>query len=750
MLFLLRLIRRMLNNPAKLLLILIFVFGATLRILGTYPGFNPYHPDEGKGGYASAWHMFNNKTLEPILYSYLSLTSYIQLITQVALLIPFMWFKFFLTNPEIVIKNLDNLNQFFPNQVIGKGDLLLMYWGRYITVFFSMLVMLFTYLSAKKLFTSKIIGLFALLVLATNFRTIMSSHLDLPDTYNSFFLIFSFWLTLRLKEEPTFKWYILAGLGVALAMSVKVQVFSLIPFFLTHIYISFKEKKTGFLKIKNLFSIKILAAILALFFALAVINFVEIANFTKFKETILLETQKYGFGSFKFNWPALYYIYQVLLTPLIFLSFVLGTIIKLKSNFFSIILILSIVIPFGFFFLYLTDGGFYTRNFVTITPFLCILAGVFLDWLYVKVTKKLLFIILIILIFFEPTKNSLIHTFYNMHPWSLTSTRVWLGGNLPENITIASHPWDKYILFSLPEIESLKKLTFITLDASTIYSQAEVRAQKADYALLGTDVIGDSTVWYMTGKDQFFWEKPNNISGNNFIILSAKEHFQNNVFYSIKPWQSPDNNYVLVKIPPEIKITNKKQVLSYQFTLDEVRSWIKIDGSSNKDVSYDSLEGHNKLGSIKIPKRLKSSYPFLRILSPLFPITPNTAYSLSGWIKTSGLLADKYRDGFFRIDFYDDIPEKWAIDSTSLQTNLSKRYSGKGNWLEENISTISPNNARYANISFQLSASYNLDFWISDIKLFTGSSEVKINSNNKNKIFQNYEDVIFPHLNGNL
>lgn len=209
-------------------LVIIFLLGASLRFIGIYPGHDPYHPDEGKAGYSSAWQMLLRGSLNPIDYTYPAL---FELASMLTIFLPAAWIKFPILNPATVINNLSNLNNIFPSLVIGLNDLPIIYWERFLTAFVSSLSLILTYLISKQLFKDKVASLFTMLILATNFRVVMNSHLDLPDIYNAFFLLIAFYLVISLIKHPSSKLYIFNGLTIGFAFSTKLQFFSFLPFF---------------------------------------------------------------------------------------------------------------------------------------------------------------------------------------------------------------------------------------------------------------------------------------------------------------------------------------------------------------------------------------------------------------------------------------------------------------------------------------------------------------------------------------
>lgn len=740
------------RDPFNLVILTVFILGFLLRVLGVYPGYSPYHPDEGKAGYSSAWYMFINKTLDLPHYHYPALIPTVELIFLVLVFIPILWIKLLLSNPDVVLSNLDKLPQIFDNYMALRSDVTLMYLSRYLTTIVGGLTMVLTYLVGKRLFDSRLIALLSLAVLAVNIRAVSGSQLDLPDVYAGFFLLLAFYISLILKERPTLRLYILNGVSVGLAISAKLQLFSLIPLVLIHLYHACKEKGWR-AKITNLISEKIFFTILALAVTVVLVNIGPLTHFEKFTETITRVSQLYGFGFNKFSWTGLSFFYNIVLTPGVAWTAILGITIGLLRYRFSTFLVLTMIIIYLYYFLYLTRAWFYPRNFVSIIPFFALMSGVGLAviWDFLKITIKkrslatAFLILLAIALLFGSTKNSVVHTLSYMQPWNITSMRQCLSQKVEKGKTIAAHPTDKYILFSLPSIDVNKKLEFIPLEFGSSYSLAELQEEKADYALLGLDMLGDqNSVWWMN-KTQF-WQKPVGISSNVFVSLAAKELFTFSVCSQVKPWQAVENNYVFSAVPPKINLS-WKQLSREGFDGGEA-VFKKVDGFGGKgsNLVWDEKEGKSGLGALKI-KAIIPTIPVVRWVSPAYIVKPGISYKAEGWVKGATNLEQKKRDGFLRLDFYQNQPTVWDESTDSLTVNLSPRYFGPSEWRKLEVTGVAPANAKLATVSFQVSDFSVSDFWIDDLVIYNSKVEVKLPDTlrpGEKMILDN--DVFIPNL----
>lgn len=734
----------------RVLLLVILAAGFLIRVLGVYPGYSPYHPDEGKAGYSSAWYMFMNRTLDLPHYHYPALIPTIELIFTVLLFIPILWIKLILTNPDVVLSNLNKLPEIFQNYIALRSDVEIMFLSRYLMVFFGFLTLVFVYLISKTLFSSRLVGLLAVLVLAVNLRAVTSSQLDLPDGYSGFFLILAFYILSRLKNNPSLKLYILSGVSIGLAISAKLQFFSLLPFLVLHLYHTAREK-TILGQLAIFFSKKIFFWSLFLILALVLVNIGPLSNFQKFYETMSRQSDLYGFGINRLGLTGLSYFYHIVLTPGIAVLSLFGLAVGLIRHRLSTFLVLCVVAFYLYYFLYLTRGWFYPRNFVSIVPFFAILAGLGLESIWNLLSRYIkrnnfavgVFALIITLALFEPTRNSIIHTVSYLKPWNIVTMRSCIEKNVVAGKTVAAHPTDKYMLFSLPSIDVNKNLNFIPINIDTSYNLAELQEAGANYALVGLDVVGDSnSVWWMVKPN--FWDKPVGAAKNVFVSLAATELFKTTVCSAVKPWQAVENNYVFVRVPPPIQ-PEWSEISSVGFSKNDLPDWKKVDGFLGKgnNLLWDGSEGKNKEGSLKI-RTVAPTLPVVRWISPLFEVNPGYVYKAEAWVASSTVVDIKRRDGFIRLDFYDKVPVVWNEETQSISTSLSARYFGSGEWKQESASGIAPPEAKFATISFQASSPSVADFLLDDVTIFEGSGNFGLSGKGDRLVLD--DDILVPNL----
>ena len=116
-------------------LTLILVLAVLLRFIGIYPGYHPYHSDEGMS-YSSAMEMIRNLNVDPGRYDYPSLVPIIHAISYVFLFIPVFLVKSFIFSPDDLPTKGRNIIEIWQQVVIQNQQTDVLFWGRYITAAF--------------------------------------------------------------------------------------------------------------------------------------------------------------------------------------------------------------------------------------------------------------------------------------------------------------------------------------------------------------------------------------------------------------------------------------------------------------------------------------------------------------------------------------------------------------------------------------------------------------------------------------
>lgn len=588
-----------------IILLLILALAVILRFVGSKPGYPPYHSDDGIT-YSAASSMIVNGNFDPLRYDYPIMTPLVNYVAYQTFFIPIEWSKFLIRNylnypvgyleiPKDPIK----LHDFFYRVVLGDRWINALYWGRYVTGFVGLLVILMTFFVTRRLFSTKA-GLIVSFLVAINYRQVLNSHLGLPDIYNAFFLLLSFWFTYNLYEKPTNKNYFWAAIFAGLSFSTKYQFFAFTPLLLAHLINVFKQKNNT-LKLKFLFrpmAIMIPVIIVVLFITL---NPYHLIKLDETKAWLSSVSGKYRTGRNTFDFFPYSYLYHIGIGKIVSILSVAGLFIAFYYKKVNTIFLLSIILPFLYITTYYTGGGFYTRNFVTIIPFLLIFAGVLLSKL--SKYKVLLFVVLII-VSRESLSNSLVILKEHIKPWNYKVMRSWAANNIKDDTIVAAHA-------SVPLPDTVKTViphNFVSDD----FSMAEFSEEGADLVISSLDWSTTDFYGWMTQDTKTslkYWNKPLDLLENSYAGMSLRELSDYTTYSVIKKWQAPESNFIVTKVPKYIiskkelfkKITFKDKPQTWRSDVIDVTDWngfVVNTKTSGKGRGYVYINFYNDASDV--------------------------------------------------------------------------------------------------------------------------------------------------------
>lgn len=701
------------------ILIAVLVIAALLRFIGTKPGHSRFHPDETII-YGTAVDMIRGDNLDPGRFDYPGGVIYINYLLFKFLFIPLSWTKYYLIHISEIIDGIIHIpisplekRKIFQEFVLGEREINVLFWGRYVTAFFGLGNVLLIYHLAKHLFNKRI-GIIAAFLLTFNFRHVLNSHLGLPDIYNSFFLLLSFLVTHRLWKNPSKKSYLLAGIVAGISFSVKYQFLSFFPLVLVHFYIAGQEGKLNWRKLLNK-NIILTFSLVPLVFL--ILNPYFLPKIELALSWLAVVSRKYAMGAKKLNLFSVSYLYQIDLGPLEFFMVLLGLVFVFKKYIKKALLLLSVVIPFIYIFFYYSNGGFYVRNLITISPILLIFAAVFINELFrffqKRFGKRTLMIavpFLMIAFVFIPARNSIANVYYYTKPWNYSVLSDWLYENWQEEWIVGSHPFDP------PTGAPDMKKTEFKIEGN--WSLPEHREAGAGFALINLDWAGNPFYFWMNyGLDDFdiFWNKPIEIMRNTFHGLAIEELFRYQLFSITKPWQAPDAALILTKLPewPKVKMHTLKQ-----FAFDQNEDGVLLLETSS-----------NRFGTE-------------RITLDFIEIEPKHLYQVRGFLKAEKQFLPDQRDGFLRVDFYSE--------GERLISSISSRLYGTDGWIEKEILERAPEGAEVMLISLQ-AGGVNSKFWLDNVVVKESIEEVDDITSKPPYIKRDIDlNLLYPNSHGNL
>lgn len=546
------------------LLIGIILIAALLRFIGTIPGYPPIHTDEGIS-HSQGIAMILERSLDPKYgygtpYNYPIIVPLINAFFYLVIFIPIYVLGFVVLHINEVLKilesnNWDLLPGIFDKNILGSGRINVVFWGRLITAFFGTGIVLITYLLSKRLFLSKAIGLLAAFFVAIDYRQVLNSHFGLPDIYNAFFLLVSLYLTLLLWEKQSLKRYILAGIGVAIYFSTKFQFFAIFPLLLVLIFLAIGKKnwhrRLNFFLNRHIFFLIAVIVVIAI-----ILNIFHIIHWQETLDQIGYSALKYRYGRNILDIYSISYLYYIGLGKFVSILILTGMFLGVSFNHRKILFLLTAIAPFLWMMVYYTGGGYYTRNFVTITPLLLICTAYAICQIFELLRKFsstlaiLLCSLLILLVSFQSLSNSYLVPLEYSKNWNYTEVQLWLGKNLPRNAIVLT---DASMV--LPQ----KNLQIIKARSIDDYSLTVLQKKGVEWAVINTAWFSDEFLWWMQGDIKNglkYWNKPTSLMLNSStvkILLELKKYI---VFEALNPWQVPDNNYLVIKVPQKDKQKN--------------------------------------------------------------------------------------------------------------------------------------------------------------------------------------------------
>lgn len=733
------------------LFVVILLVACALRFIGTNPGYNQFHADEGIT-YSAATSMIVNKNLDPLRYDYPALVPLINSFFYRMFFIPLSWFFYYAKNIGGIIDGVvdltptaDEYRRVFSIEILGERYRNALFWGRYVTAFFSIGNVILVYFLGKKIF-NKNVGLVAMALLAFNYKHVINSHIGLPDVYNAFFVLLVVYFSFFLWRRPTRANYLIAGILFGLSFSVKYQFFSLLPILLVHLYVSFEK---GRFKLGRFINVDLVITGLVAFLVFVLINPYHLIYLPRTIEIVRGVSEKYGMGVKSLNIYPFSYLYHI---DYGFLEFVL-VFIGIFWAFFAYkkktLILLSYATAFMFVMVYYSKGGFYVRNFITVTPIFMLFSSFVLvriyDLLILKLGRRIsniIFILIFLIVVFIPGKNAVVNSVSYTRPWGYDLMRPWIDKYLPKDVVVAAHPFDAVNL----GIKN-KRLEFERMGN---YSLAEHRDAGVDWAIINLNWAGDSFYFWMSyGIDELnlFWNKPVEIMRNTFHGLAAEEMFRYMVYFVNKPWQAPDTHLIVIKMPSwpnvDMRILEK-----YEFN-DDMLMWVQNGYILSEEIlfKYDSMIGRGRKGSL-VFEPIGSKYPDARLTSPVISIKPGHLYKVSAFMKTDKTLTTREREGFIRVDFYKDKSDLGSVGDIAA---VSSRVYGTNDWIEKTIIERAPENVNFMTVSFQTYIFTRTKIWLDDVIVEESVDPIPDITNEEPYRIEPVDlNYLYPNSHGNL
>lgn len=692
----------------KLLILSIILIALVLRFIGIVPGYPPYHSDEGMS-YSQGINMITENTLDahgyPLAYAYPNVVPLVNAIFFKAFFLPVSWTSFWIQDFGQVLEGLIHIpltpveyKKILQLHILGEREKNVLVWGRTVSAIFGVGVVYLTYLLASKLFSEKKwIGYIAAFLVAVNYRQVLNSHFDLPDIYNAFFMLLSILTSINLWRSPNRNNYIFAGIACGLSFSTKFHTYSLFPLLTAHIYISLQEKGKF---LKNLiFDSSIYLSVFSFITTVLLINPYHLINLEKTLHLLSDVSGKYSAGKNKLDNYSYWYLFNIGLGKIISIFAIVGIVLSLILNFKKSFFLISCLGSFLLVMTYLTGGGFYTRNFLTIIPIALIFAAFFISVVVEKVRPRPLAVVLVIIvtigISISNIENSLVVIKEYSKPWNVTLISNWLMKNIPIGSKVSAHS-------SIPI--PVEKVEILPYEYNISYSLEEFRLDGAEYAVTNLDWATNAFYGWMGRDDLFIKGKPISELEDTYPAMSLREISDFVVFSEINSWQAPDSHFIVSKIP-EYKVINK---------------------TKSRDYELSGIQDKNNLWKSEV-------------------------INVSDW---NGFVIDfdmrvnsSGRDGFVWVNFYKS-EEDARLERNRVAIRLSARHKPKSTFEIGSLVGIVPD-ANYMVIGLGLYDPAISQIEVRKIEVYSAEVEIDLNNVKIDKIMLD-DNIIFPNSHGYL
>lgn len=720
------------NRYSKVLLIVILATALIVRLIALSPGHPPNHPDE-PFVYDRAADMLVRGSLDPKkYYFYQILPMYFHEAVYGGIFLPATLLQNFIVSPKDVIGSISNFDTYVSENIVKPNAL---YWGRLVVTLLGVLSIFLIFLLAKEIFDIPT-GLIASFLLAFNYRHFLSSTLSLNDIPNAVATLLTMLFLVWQLKRPTRKGLIIIGILTGIVFSTKFQPFIFVPVGIT-LLISALRLKTVPQKFWNF--VKDILFVFSLgTLIIAVVNILPILHFGEFESFLKDVGVRNSVGEVGFRLYPYWFLYTIGIGPILSLIAMVGLALSLanKATRKYVLIILFYLVWVFFFLSYYSGGGIFVRYFVPVIPLILLFSAYVILTVSIYLAKfipvPMIFIAFVLSIIFnqESITNTVIAS-YNYHqPSTLSCATDWVNNNLAEKSKVG--------IFPPVPIDALngKKTNWVYFNERTDFTLPELQEKNIQYVIINQAKYSTYFIrWVMQGTR--YWDIPVAVFDNmlpGLVIRQLKNHI---VYQCVKPWQAPDDNLIVIKVPAKILDLVDKQSLTQKIIqLSKFSDW-NIFPKNSSQLGYKLSAGENCLSSscVQVSTTKNGPYDFVtsfanygtpllfppRIESPRISVQHGNIYQFRVWVKPQKPIPEDLRDGFFRMDFYTS--EKDYMERKSSFVFLSKRIMGD-DWQQISLEGIVPSNEKFLTISFQTEYLDDL-YLIDNFELFQSDWDVK-------------------------
>lgn len=679
------------SNFFILLTLLITIY---FRSFSIAPGYPPYHPDEG-ATYSRALKIEKAGLLHPEKYNlelaYPATVAYINYFSFRYFWEPYYWLLYYLKNFWTYFEGFERLptteleiNRIATLYIYGKNDINTIYWARYTTTVFAILSVFVTYLLGKKI-SGERLGTLSAFMLAANHRHVLYSHLGLPEIYNGFFLLLAAYFSLDILSRGSKKDYLINGILTGLSFSIKLQLNAFFLLLTAHLL-----KKLKSHEIKKFIDKRIWIGMISSLLTFILINPFHVLYYDHIISLLSYTSLKYGIGNNLLHVFSYSYLWNFGLGHTTTTLFLIGFLIMLRRDK-DLALLLFSPIAYGLFYLtFLTNGGFYTRNFLMFFPLIVIFAAYSMDVLSEKAsllfTKKAYYpmaILLLLFATFTHIKRSYILVQNYNEPWNFVDLQSWLEQEITTPSVVAATP-------STPTPPSANKV--ITLPITEFSSSDEMRKIGAEYFVISLDWPTNGFYFWMNTKSKYTngkFTKPLEEMSNTFLGYVLYEYNDFAIKKVINDWEAPESNFIVSKIP-DFSVQGK--VLFRKYNFDSLDGWKVVDASKKPENTFKHTDGKIVIesGNKGIPNSRWKSEPL--------NMANWDGFVLQAKIKTYSAASN---DGFVYVKFFRSLADAQK-SRNKITTRVSARNEANNKWNDLELIGTVPKSTQYAVLGFQL------------------------------------------------
>jgi hypothetical protein len=337
---------------------------------------------------------------------------------------------------------------------------------------------------------------------------------------------------------------------------------------------------------------------------------------------------------------------------------------------------------------------------------------------------------LLVIVAFHSMRNVFIHTSEYTRPWDYQAILRVSDKVIPDKSIVVGHPFDP-----LPPQKIVER---IPISTASLYSLGEIEKVNADFAYINFDWAADPFYGWMTRgfpeNASYVLNKPYRQMRETFWGLSIEEMMHFVVGSVYKPWQAPEADLFIIKVP-KFSDVDFKPLKKNAFT-SQSDAWEKRDVSDANStfLSYNSDKKALQIGPGS------GTFNIARFATKPFPIQEGHLYKIVGNLQSDVDIPSEKRNVFLRADFIDE-------KGNTIFTSVSERFWGTKGAIE--FISQAPKEARFISIGLESTNALSQAVYLETFTLLESSDSLPF-PNVEHFTYSTYKDILYPNSHGNL